>query len=66
MKTPHPGDRVRRFCLEQLSCRPREVLFVGWVELAKPMLPLVMGIASLNPSYEGCRRHGVSTRAIPL
>ncbi|MPT24180.1 MAG: hypothetical protein E2577_15045 [Starkeya sp.] len=25
-----------------------EALFVGWVELAKPMRPSVMGIASLN------------------
>ncbi|BAN47348.1 hypothetical protein PCA10_16160 [Metapseudomonas resinovorans NBRC 106553] len=27
------------------------MLFVGWVELAKPMRKALMGIASLNPSY---------------
>jgi len=49
--SPRIADRVRSYGSGVGATVCVEVLFVGWVELAIPMRPSVMGIASLNPSY---------------
>ncbi|GBL58847.1 hypothetical protein PCLA_11f0313 [Pseudomonas citronellolis] len=51
--TGHAGPWKAR-CRSNRLVHCTGALFVGWVELAKPMRSLVMGIASLNPSYGCC------------